>query len=224
MLAQDATPARHPWPSARQEKKMPLNYNRRNPLFVPITAFWLFMAFPQVTGEKAPVFYFQDQPLKVGMAASDAVTSLAACCTLSPPVKKSEIDGSLPWSGSSDGHFITSKERISFHLRGVIYFAGGRVVRIERPLDEGIDGWNDDLVRFAKALDRALAPETGDSQSRVLLEVQHTRLSNGEGEYLSLVFPNGRGVRLNIATLDSPGFNGRQNSAGLDEFLTVAKK
>jgi hypothetical protein len=50
-------------------------------------------------------------------------------------------------------------------------------------------------------------------------------MRNGEGEWLSLSFPNGRGVRLQIVTLDSPAkFNDKRNSANLEEFLEEAKK
>jgi hypothetical protein len=59
-------------------------------------------------------------------------------------------------------------------------------------------------VGFARTLYRALAATTGDSDSTVHVSVRHEHASNAETEVLSLSFPDGRGVRLTMITLDKP--------------------
>ena len=50
------------------------------------------------------------------------------------------------------GHFIFSKEDSPQRILGAIYFSGGKVVRVTPPLAEEVDGHNDDVVGFARAI------------------------------------------------------------------------
>jgi len=135
-----------------------------------------------------------------------------ACCTLSPPV---DAVGS-----GEGGHFIRTKDGPPYRILGTISFRAGTVSRISQPLDLDFDGYNDEAVRLARALYRALAPITGDSSSTVLLSVQHMRMSNAERDTLSLSFPNGRGIELQVITLDSPDKEtNKRDAVTLDEIL-----
>ena len=177
----------------------------------------LALVLPLSAGQREPEFYFSGKSLTVGMAESSAVTSLAACCTLTPAVNASD----KPEVG---GHFIRTKEGPPYRILGSIFFRNGRVSRIERPLDEDFDGYNDDVVRVARALYRALAPTTGDSSSTVSLSLQHLRMSNANGDVLSLSFPNGRGIQLQITTLDNPdSITNKRDAVTLDEVLELPR-
>ena len=184
--------------------------------------FTLLLLLPMslAADQKTPVFYFGGNRLFVGMPKSEAVALLLACCKLSPPAdsenKKLSAD-----TNRMIGHFIFPKEESPQRILGTIYFADGKVSRITRPLDaEKFDPESDDIVAFTRALDRNLAPETGDSRSVVFVSSRHERLTNGEGEILSFSFPNGRAIELQIVTLDTPSkITGRRDSVGLDEIL-----
>ncbi len=174
--------------------------------------------------QKPPVFYFGGKRLFVGMPKSEAVASLSACCKLSPPAD-SENEKLSADTGQMVGHFILSRGEAPQRILGGIFFAGGKVARINRPLaEEDFNPQSDDVVAFARALDRALSPTTGDSHAIVFVSVRHERVSNAESEVLSLSFPNGRGVELQIATLDRPPSNAppefsKRDGVSLNEIL-----
>jgi hypothetical protein len=97
------------------------------------------------------------------------------------------------------------------------------VVSVTRALGEqAYLPWNEDVLGFARTLQRALSPVTGDADTTVRVSVRHERSSNAETEVLSLSFPNGRGVRLNIIRLDK-AFEGAppesRDQVTPDEFL-----
>ena len=162
---------------------------------------WLILAIafctvlPLTAGQKPPELYFGGQSLTLGMRVSDVMAVTSECCVVTPPLSVDTGDG---------GHFIRIKSGQTYQL-GSIFFKGGRVSRISRPIDSDFDGYNDDVVRLARALQRALAPTTGDSTTTVLLSVQHTRLSNGNGEIRSPChFPMGGELNCRYSRLILP--------------------
>lgn len=170
------------------------------------------MVLPLSAGQKPPEFYFGGQRLTLGMPVSNVAALLSTCCVLTPPLGTSD-------SGAG-GHFIRTKDGPPYRLLGSISFRDGKVSLISRRIDSDFDGENDEAVHLARALYRALAPTIGDSSSSILVSVQHMRLGNGEGDTLSLSFPNGRGIELQIVTLDSPSkFTGKRDSVTLEEIL-----
>jgi hypothetical protein len=173
---------------------------------------------------KAPVFEFGGKQLYVGMTEHEALEYLSDCCKLSPPIGSAE-DKQPTRHGTVPGHFIFSKEGSPQRLLGTIYFSGGKLVSMTRPLDEGFDTWNDDVVALARAINRALSPISGDDETIVYVSVRHERANNAESDVLSLSFPNGRGIQFHIGTLDKPSVeNGKRDFATLDETLQVAGK
>jgi hypothetical protein len=170
-----------------------------------------------LSADQTPAFYFGGKRLFVGMAKAEAVAALSACCKLSPPAD-SEIAKLSADTNKMPGHFILSKDDTP-RLLGSIFFASGKVARITRPLDADLNPLSDDVVAFARTLDRSLASETTDSQP-VFISARHERLSNGEEEVLTFSFPNGRAVELQISTLDTPSKEtGKRDAVGLDEVL-----
>ena len=101
-------------------------------------------------------------------------------------------------TGRIGGHMILPKGKpFEGPILGAIFFLGGQVESVTRPLgEEDYAPWSDDAVGFARAFYRALSPTSGVSEQQVVyLSVQHDRAKNAESEILSLSFPNGRGVR-----------------------------
>ena len=185
---------------------------RKNGLSRLILGIALCTVLPLSAGQKPPELYFGGHRLTVGMRVSDVAVAISTCCVLTPPIGAAD-------SGEG-GHFIRTKEGPPYRLLGSIWFRAGKVSRISQPIDSEFDGYNDEAVHLARALYRALAPTTGDSSSTVLLSVQHTRMSNGEGDTLSLSFPNGRGIELQVITLDNPDkTTNKRDAVTLDEIL-----
>jgi hypothetical protein len=181
--------------------------------FRPVLALAFCIVLPLSAGQKPADFYFGGQRLNIGMQESDAVASMSVCCTLTPPVSSSDRT-------VGSGHFIRTKDGPPYRMLGSIWFADGKVSRISQPIDEDFDGYNDDVVRLARALSRALAATSGDSSSTLMLSVQHTRMSNGNGDTVSLTFPNGRGIELQVITLDNPDkTTNKRDAVTLDEVL-----
>ncbi len=97
------------------------------------------------------------------------------------------------------------------------------MVRITRPLAEGVDTWNDDVVGFARAIKRSLQAES-DAETTILVSVRHERISNAETDVVSFSFPNGRGIELHVGTLDKPDtYTNKRDFATLDETLGSAR-
>jgi hypothetical protein len=175
------------------------------------------LILPLAADEKPPVFVFGGKQLYVGMAKNQAVEYLSACCKLSPPAESE--DDKRP--GSSDaGHFIFSVGTGEQLMLGAIYFRADKVAHITRSLDGQIDTSNDDVVGFARAINRALSPTTGDGDTTVHVSVRHQRLGNADADILSLSFSNGRGIQFQIGTLDKPAAHtGKRDFVTLDETL-----
>jgi len=169
--------------------------------------------------KKPPVFVFGGRPLHAGMSQREAVASLSACCKLSPPAE-SEVEGQPAPAGTAVGHFILPKEELPRRILGTVYFSGGKVARVTRPLDDEVDSYSDDVVAFARALKRSISAETGDSDTTVLISLRHERVSNGESDVVSFVFLDGRGIELHVGTLDKPEeLTNKRDFATLDEDL-----
>src|SRR5208337_1513509 len=112
--------------------------------------------------DKPPTFFFGGQQVRVGMSQQEAVAALSHCCKLSPPVE-SGVEKRPAAEGAMLGHFILSTEESPQRILGAIYFSGGKVVRVTRPLAEEVDTSSDDVVGFARAIKRSLAAE-GDTE------------------------------------------------------------
>jgi hypothetical protein len=182
-------------------------------------AFDCFLVLSMAADQKPPMFLFGGKPFYVGMSEHEAEESLAVCCTLSPPVDAGVEKLAAP-AGKLLGHMILAKEESPLHMLGGIYFSQGKVVRITRPLDNNLDNWNEHLVTFARALNRALSPSVGDAERLVRVSVRHERLSNAESDILSFEFPEGRGIEIQIGTLDKADADtGKRDFVVLDEAL-----
>jgi len=168
--------------------------------------------------EKRPTFFFGGQQVYVGMSKQEAVASLSHCCKISPPVE-SGVERQPAPENTMLGHFILSKEESPQRILGAVYFSGGKILRITRPLDEEIDTFNDGVVAFARAIKRSL-PAEGDGGTTVRVSVRHERITNAESDVVSFSFPNGRGIELHIGTLDKPDTQtNKRDFATLDETL-----
>jgi hypothetical protein len=152
----------------------------------------------QAAARAAPVFYFGGKQFYVGMSKREAIAALSGCCELSPPVE-SEVEKRPSPAGGTQGHFIISKEK-SVLVLGSIFFSEGKVASLSRDLDNDVDTFNEDLVAFMREFKRSL-PE-GDTSA--LVSLRHERMGNAESDVVTLVFPNGRGLKLRFATLDAP--------------------
>jgi hypothetical protein len=170
--------------------------------------------------EKPPAFFFGGQPVHVGMSQQEAVVSISHCCKLSPPVEP--VEKRPAPGGVLAGHFILAKEESPQRILGTIYFSGGKVLRVTRPLAEEVDGYNDDVVGFARAIKRCLAAE-GDSETTALVAIRHERISNAESDVVLLTLMDSRGIEIHIGTLDKPNeFTAKRDFVTLDETLEPA--
>jgi hypothetical protein len=184
-----------------------------------------FLVLPSVADQKPATFAFGGKQLYVGMSEHDAVAALAVCCRLSPPAE-ADVEKKPTTEGIMPGHFILTKEDPpqGSGILGTVHFVGGKIMSITRPLDDEIDTQNDHVVAFARAFNRALSPTMGDGETTVRVSVLHERLSNGQSDALSLTFPNGRGIRIRIGTLDKADTtNTKRDFATLDETLEPAR-
>ena len=181
------------------------------------------VVLPLAAEQKPPVFVFGGKQLYIGMSQHEAAAILSACCKLSPPVE-SQVEELAAPEGGVFGHFILPKEESPQGFLGAVYFSGGKMVRITRPLAEEVDTWDDDVVEFARAIKRFLAAEASVHERTVLVSVRQERVSNAESDVVSLSFPNGRGIELRIATLDKPDTHtNKRDSVTLDEMLGPAR-
>lgn len=176
---------------------------------------------PSAADSKPPVFVFGGKQLYAGMSKNEALESLSACCKLSPPAE-SEVEGRLAPASAMAGHFILLKEGLPKRTLGTVYFSGGKVVRITRPLDDDVDTSSDDVVAFAMALKRSISAEVGDSDRTILVSLRHENMANGESDVVSFTFPDGRGIELHIGTLDKPDAQiPKRDFATIDEDLDL---
>jgi hypothetical protein len=178
------------------------------------------LALSVAADEKRPTFFFGGQQVRVGMSQQEAVVSLSHCCKLSPPVEPVEKQPAP--GGVLAGHFILPKEESPQRILGAIYFSGGKVLRVTRPLAEEVDGYNDDVVGFVRAIKRSLAAE-GDTEMTALLAIRHERISNAESDVVLLTLRDGRGIEIHIGTIDKPNeFMAKRDFVTLDETLEPA--
>jgi hypothetical protein len=162
-----------------------------------------------------PAFYIKGQRLSIGMSQTEVATSLAQCCKLSPPLE-SEIEKKPYAKGRMVGHFIIPKEDSSFDILGGIFFVNGRVAKLTRPLGKDIDTSDEELVSFARVLKRALP----DGTTTALVSVRHEQASNAETDIMVLSFPDGRGIEIDVGTLDKPNENtNKRDFVSIDEIL-----
>jgi hypothetical protein len=195
----------------RLEKIEKQNRTLKQSALALAVALAVFVAFIPVSiviaQNRQPTFYFGGRPVAVGMPKSEAVAAISRCCTLSPPAENEQNQQMALSTGHIGGHMILPKEEPSQGpILGSIFFLGGKVESVARPLgEEDFAPWGDDAVGFARAFYRALSPASGVSQQEIIyLSVQHERAKNAETEIISLSFPNGRGVRFNLINLDRP--------------------
>lgn len=176
------------------------------------------LALSVAVDEKPPKFFFGGQQVYVGMSVQEAVAALSHCCKLSPPVESDVEKWQVP-KGTMPGHMILSKEESQMPILGAVYFSGGRVLRVTRPLDQEIDTANDDVVGFARAINRFLAAN-GESEMSALVSIRHERMSNAESDVLLLSLRDGRGIEIHIGTLDKPNtYNDKRDFVSLDATL-----
>lgn len=168
--------------------------------------------------EKPPTFFFGGQQVYAGMSKQEAVAVLSRCCKLSPPAE-SDVETRPAPPGVMSGHFILPKEESRQIILGGIYFSGGKVLRVTRPLAEEIDTSSDDVVGFARAIERSLAAE-GDSEMSALVSIRHEHMSNAESDVVLFSLRDGRGIEIHIGTLDKPNtYTGKRDFVTLDESL-----
>jgi len=182
----------------------------------------LGLVLPMIADQRPPVFVFGGKQFYVGMPRHEAVISLSACCKLSPPAEGEVEKESVPVpEGMMLGHMILPKGEPPQRILGAIYFSGGKVVRITRPMAEDVDSYNDDLVGFARAIKRTLVTETsGSGTSTVVVSVRHERINNAESDAVFFTFPNGHGIEIHIGTLDKPAKdNNKRDFVTMDETL-----
>jgi hypothetical protein len=195
--------------------------NRR--LRVALTAVVLLSGAVLAAQDKPAEFYFGGKRIFVGMPQVEALSALSTCCRLSPNTVTVTQRQALAKVGKMAGQMILPKDESETRILATIFFGSGKVVSLTRPLgEEAYVPWNEDVLGFARTLQRALSPSTGDSDTTVRISVRHERSSNAETEVLSLAFSNGRGVRFNIIRLDK-AFEGAppesRDQVTLDEFL-----
>jgi hypothetical protein len=178
------------------------------------------LVFSWAADHKPPVFVFGGRQVYVGMSQREAVVALSYCCVLSPPVdaEKGPPSRYQP-GGMAGGHFILSQKESPQDIFGAIFFSGGKVVRVTRPLAKEVDTSNEDVVGFARAIKRSLPADSDTETTTVVVSVRHEHGSNAESEVVSFSFPGGRGIELRIGTLDKPDNMGKRDFVTLDEIL-----
>lgn len=187
---------------------------KRTALTILVLCFTMALAADQ----KPPAFYFGGKPIFVGMPQADAVAILTACCKFTPPANSE--DENPPGAQHLSGHFILAKDKAPSAMLGSIFFSGGRVIQIDRPLDDDVNAESDDAVALARAIDRSLSAGVAESSATVTVSSHHQPMRGAESNVLTLIFPNGRGIELQIFTLDAPSkTTGKRDSVSLNEVL-----
>lgn len=156
-------------------------------------------------------FYFGGQRIYVGLSQIKATMALSSCCELSPKeIKPIPIPGK-----GAPGQFILSKDHNE--ILGSIWFSEGKVSRVSRDLAVNVDSYSQDLVSFMKILKRSLPEGTNEA----VVTIKHKSMSNGDSDEITIVFPDGHGIELEIVTLDTPfpGNGDRREAVNLTEFL-----
>ncbi len=181
----------------------------------------LCVSLPLGADQNPPALYFGGHRLFVGMSEIEAVELLSQCCKLSPQ-PTAEAERSAAEKNLILERFIFSNDDSPQRILGTIGFSSGKVVLISHPLDDQLNSASSDAIALARTLDRSLSPATDGSPAVVFVSTRHNRATNGESEFLSFAFPNGRAVELEIVTLDktSPVTGGR-DSFSLTEILTA---
>jgi hypothetical protein len=85
-----------------------------------------------------------------------------------------------------------------------------------------VDGYNDDVVGFARAIKRSLAAE-GDAEMTAIVSIRHERISNAESDVVLLTLRDGPGIEIHIGTLDKPNaLTDKRDFVTIDEILEPA--
>jgi hypothetical protein len=175
-----------------------VNMKNRGPSFFTLVLFVL-LVLPLVADQKPPAFFFGGGALYVGMSKAEAAKVLLACCKISPPLNEESDKTPMP-PGMMPGYMISPKEGPQYEVLGIVYFLGGRIVRITRPLASGVD----DLVTFVRAMQSVLGTGENTYGRTAVVSVRHDRRSNGSSEVVQIIFQDGRGIDLTLTTLDKP--------------------
>ena len=164
-----------------------------------VTLLSLLVPLLSLASDQRSSFTFGGKQFYIGMSMSEAVQLFSDCCQLSPPIKAKIEKDPLTANG---GHFILEKEGTETKIVGTVFFSDQRVTSMSRPIAEEVDTSNDDLVAFTRALKRVLQNDAGDTGRAATISVQHERFSNAESDLISIKFPDGRGIELEVGTLD----------------------
>jgi hypothetical protein len=163
----------------------------------------LSIALPLGAGQDSPTIYFGSHRLFIGMAQTDAMAQLSTCCKVSSPAS-ADMERSAAEKGEVLSRFILSNDGPEKHIIGTISFSDGKVSRVSRGLDEQLNPVSADAIALGRALDRNLIQNPNGGPAIVFVSTRHERAMNGESEFLTFAFPNGRIVELRIITLDTP--------------------
>jgi hypothetical protein len=180
-----------------------------------VTAFMLLvlLVLPLAADQK-PSFVFGGKQIFIGMTMSEAVQLLSDCCLLSPPmgnkIEEKRVHG---------GHFIAKKDQPEVPL-GTIYFDNHEVARMTKPIANDVDFSSDDLVAFTRAVKRVLQNDAGDAGRRATITVVKNKANNAEADKVLIKFDDGRGIEINVGTLDKPNqLTNRRDFVTADETL-----
>lgn len=167
-----------------------------------LIAFVLFVVLVlPLAADQRPYFVFGGKQFYVGMSMSEAVQLLSGCCKLSPPIEANVGKNPLTEKG---GHFILKEVGTETSIIGGIFFADQKVTRVTKPMADDVDFSNEDLVAFIRALKRVLRNDTGDFERTARISVLHQKATNAEADVIAIIFPDGRGIKLHVGTLDKP--------------------
>jgi hypothetical protein len=181
-----------------------------------LIAFVFLVLVVPLVADQRPYFVFGGKQFYVGMSMSDAVKMLSDCCQLSPPIEANIEENPLTANG---GHFVTKKEGTKTTMLGGIFFADQRVIRLTKPIADYVDFSNEDLVAFTRALKRVLQNDA-EVERTARISVQHQKISNAESDIISITFLDGRGIELQVGTLDKPNvLTNRRDFVTADETL-----
>jgi hypothetical protein len=176
------------------------------------------LVLPLTADHKPPVFVFGGTSFYIGMSAREAAVSFSACCKLLPPME-SDIESVPAPNDVMGGRFILQKESPQ-RMLGSVFVSGGKIVRLTRPLGEDVDTHNEEVVGFARALERAISRGSRDSETNATVSLRHERMNNAESDLIVIRLPDGRGIELRVGTLDKPdSTSNKRDFATLDETL-----
>jgi hypothetical protein len=83
-------------------------------------------------------------------------------------------------------------------------FDNHEVARMTKPIANDVDFSSDDLVAFTRAVKRVLQNDAGDAGRRATITVVKNKANNAEADKVLIKFDDGRGIEINVGTLDKP--------------------